>query len=45
LNTLANADEPDIPSDASIEQGVDHAGLVVWEFSDDEGDAGAADEW
>jgi len=43
LNTLANADEPDIPLDA-IEQGSDHAGLVVWEFSDDEGDD-AVDEW
>ncbi|KAG1908077.1 uncharacterized protein F5891DRAFT_974653 [Suillus fuscotomentosus] len=37
LNDLTHKDEPDVPHEA------DNAGLVVWEFSDEE--AGAMDEW
>ncbi|KAG1832673.1 hypothetical protein EV424DRAFT_1342207 [Suillus variegatus] len=37
LDDLTHEDEPDVPHEA------DNAGLVVWEFSDEE--AGAMDEW
>ncbi|KAG1887222.1 hypothetical protein F4604DRAFT_1675229 [Suillus subluteus] len=47
LERLARDDEPETTS--SIDEdvvGLDHDGLVIWEFSDDsDGDADAMDEW
>jgi hypothetical protein len=42
---LAQEDEPEVAvvGENNLE-GLDHAGLVVWEFSDDEDEA-AVDEW
>ncbi|KAG2134218.1 hypothetical protein BD769DRAFT_1385810 [Suillus cothurnatus] len=45
LDMLAQEDEPEVAvvGENNLE-GLDHAGLVVWEFSDDEDEA-AVDEW
>jgi hypothetical protein len=42
LDELVQDDEPDV-GDNYLE-GPDHAGLVVWEFSEDEDEA-VVDEW
>lgn len=42
LDELVQEDEPDV-GDNYLE-GLDHAGLVVWEFSEDEDEA-VVDEW
>jgi hypothetical protein len=42
LDALIQEDEPSLAEDNL--EGLDHAGLVVWEFSDDEDEA-LVDEW
>ncbi|KAG1778332.1 hypothetical protein EV702DRAFT_1179015 [Suillus placidus] len=42
LDALIQEDEPDVAKDNL--EGLNHAGLVVWEFSDDEDEA-VVDEW
>jgi hypothetical protein len=47
LDNIAQDDEPEtITIDEDI-VGLDHDGLVIWEFSDDsgDGDADVVDEW
>lgn len=47
LESLVEEDEPDVPVDGDVNLvGLDHDGLVVWDFSDNEDDEiSNADQW